>query len=104
MSECNFVHENFHTKHSVLTAPDEHMPYIIQLHVMSMRWAYYEQRKQQNIWSVYMTSIGKENRPVSAYLIKNTNGEGRERKVTLTSSRKDLVNTVLNVHRNRKAY
>ena len=31
------MHENFHTKHSVLTAPDEHMPYIIQLHIMSIR-------------------------------------------------------------------
>ena len=27
MSERNDIHENFrHTKHSVLTAPDEHMP------------------------------------------------------------------------------
>ena len=31
MSEWNVIQENFHTKHSVLTAPDEHMPYIIQL-------------------------------------------------------------------------
>ena len=30
MSERNVIHENFHTKHSVLTAPDEHMPYISQ--------------------------------------------------------------------------
>ena len=51
MSEWNMIHENFHTKHSVLTAPDEHMPYIIQLHIMSIQWAYYEQMKQQNIWS-----------------------------------------------------
>ena len=50
MSEWNVIHENLHTKHSVLTAPDEHMPYIIQLHIMSIRWAYYEQMKQQNIW------------------------------------------------------
>ena len=28
MSESNVIHENFHTKHSVFTAPDEHMPYI----------------------------------------------------------------------------
>jgi len=35
MSEWNVIHENFHTKYSVLTAPDEHMPYIIQLHIMS---------------------------------------------------------------------
>ena len=38
MSEWNVIHENFHTKHSVLTAPDEHMPYIIQLHIMSIQW------------------------------------------------------------------
>ena len=57
MSEWNVIHENFHTKHSVLTAPDEHMPYTIQLHIMNIRWM-----KQQNIWSVHMTSIGKENR------------------------------------------
>ena len=55
MSVWNVIRENFHTKHSVLTAPDEHMPYIIQLHIMSIRWAYYEQMKQQNIWSVNMT-------------------------------------------------
>ena len=29
MSEWNVIHENFHTKHSVLTAPDEHVSYII---------------------------------------------------------------------------
>ena len=62
MSDWNVIHENFHTKHSVLTAPDEHMPYVIQLHIMSIRWAYYKQMKQHTIWSVHMTSIGKENR------------------------------------------
>ena len=59
MSEWNIVHENFHTKHSVLTAPDEHMPYVIQFHIMSIQWAYYEQMKQQNIWSGHMSSTGK---------------------------------------------
>ena len=58
MSEWNVIHENVHTKHSVLTAPDEHMPYIIELHIMGLRWAYYEQMKQRNIWSANMTSIG----------------------------------------------
>ena len=43
MSDWNVIRENFHTKHSVFTAPDQHMPYIIQLHIMSIRWAYYEQ-------------------------------------------------------------
>ena len=47
MSEWNVIHEILHTKHSVLTAPDEHMPYIIQLQIMSIRWVYYEQMKQQ---------------------------------------------------------
>ncbi len=83
MSEWNVIHENFHTKHSVLTAPDEHMPYIIQLHIMSIRWAYYEQMKQQNIWSVHMTMVSeKKTEAVNAYLIKNSRekerGGGRE--------------------------
>ena len=30
MSEWSVIHENFHTKYSVFTAPDEHMPYITQ--------------------------------------------------------------------------
>ena len=76
MSDWNVIRENFHTKHTVLTAPDEHMPYIIQLHIMSIRWAYSEQMKQQNIWSVHMTSIGKETEAVNAFLIKNSKGEG----------------------------
>ena len=58
MSEWNVINENFHTKHSVLTAPDEHMPYIIQLHIMSIRW--------NILWAneaaEHLTSIGKENR------------------------------------------
>ena len=47
------MHDNFHTKHSVLTAPDEHMPHIIQLHIMSIRWIYYEQMKQQNMYTTF---------------------------------------------------
>ena len=84
MSEWKVIRENFHTKHSVLTAPDEHMPYIIQLHIMSIRWAYYEQMKQQNIWSVHTISIGrKKPEVVNAYHIKNSMREkegGGERK------------------------
>ena len=74
MSEWNVIHENFHTKHSVLTAADEHMPYIIQLHIMSIQWAYYEQMKQQNqfIWLV----SEKKAEAVNTYLIKNSKGEG----------------------------
>ena len=37
MSEWNVTHENFHSKHSVFTAPDEHMPHIIQLDIMSIQ-------------------------------------------------------------------
>ena len=37
MSEWNVTHENFHTKHSVFTAPDAHMPYVIQLHIREMK-------------------------------------------------------------------
>ena len=58
----------------VLTAPNEHMPYIIQLDIMSILWAYCEQMKQQNIWSVHMTSIGKKTEAVSAHLIKDSKG------------------------------
>ena len=55
---------------------NEHMPYIIQLHIISIRWAYYEQIKQQNIWSVHMTSIGGEKtEAANVYLINNSKGE-----------------------------
>ena len=56
MSDWNVIRENFHTKHSVLTAPDEHMPYIIQLHIRSTQTA--NKAAEQFI---IMTSIGKEN-------------------------------------------
>ena len=73
------------------------MPYIIQLLIMSIQLAYYEQMKQQNIWSVHMTMISeKKTEAVNAYLIKNSKGEGEggERKKTgwgggLEGSRKD---------------
>ena len=76
MSETLYM--RISTQNSVLTAPDEHMPYIIQLHIMSMRWTYYEQVKQQNsdhfIWLV----SEKKTEAVKAYLIKNSEEEGRE--------------------------
>ena len=37
MNEWNLIHENFHTKHSAFTTPDEHMACIIQLHIMSIQ-------------------------------------------------------------------
>ena len=63
-------------KHCVFTAPDEHMPYIIQLHIMSILWTYYEQIKQQNIWSVHMANIGKENRSSQCLSYKEWWGGG----------------------------
>ena len=72
MSEWHVIRENFHTKHSVFAAPDEH---IIQLHIMSIRWSYYEQMKQQNIWPVHILVSEKKTEAVNAYLIKNSNGE-----------------------------
>ena len=69
MSEWNVIHENFHTKHSVLTAPDEHMSYIIQLHIMS-KWS--SRASDQFIWLV----SEKKTEAVNAYLIKNNKGEG----------------------------
>ena len=77
MSEWNFIHENFHTKHSVLTAPDEDMPYIIQLHIMSIRWAYYEQMKLSRTSDQFIWLLSeKKTEAVKAYLIKNSKGEG----------------------------
>ena len=38
MTECNVIHENFHTKHSVFTAPDAHM-HTSLLYVMSIQSA-----------------------------------------------------------------
>ena len=81
MSEWNVIHENFHTKHSVLTAPDAHMPYIIQLHIL---WAYGEhimskwssRTPDQFIWLV----SEKKTEAVNAYLIKNSKGRGGGRK------------------------
>ena len=54
MSESNVIHENFHTKHSVFTAPDEHMPYIIQLHIMSV------QPKRERLSSTYVREWPKQ--------------------------------------------
>ena len=82
MNEWSVIRENFHTKHSVLTAPDQHMPYIIQLHIMSIRWAYYEEMKQQNIWSVHMSIwlvSEKKTEAVNAFLI-NWQRHNTERK------------------------
>ena len=69
MSVWNVIRENFHTKHSVLTAPDEHMPYIIQLHIMS-KWS--SRTSDQFIWLV----SEKRTEAVNTYLIKNSKGEG----------------------------
>ena len=58
MSEWNFIHENIHTKNSVFTAPDAHIhTYTSLLHIISIQ----PENKAENIRSVHMTGIGKEN-------------------------------------------
>ena len=57
----------------MLTAPDEHMPYIIQLHIMSIRWAYYEQISRTSDQFIWLLSE-KKTEAVNAYLIKNSKG------------------------------
>ena len=98
MSEWNIIHENFHTQHSVLTAPDEHMPYIIQLHIMSIWWAYYDKKwssrtSDQFIWLV----SEKKTEPVNACLIKNSKGDckggGRKNKTGEGVGRKAVRRT-----------
>ena len=97
MREWNIIHKNFRTKYSVLTAPDEHMPYIIQLHIMSIRWTYYEQMKQQNIWSVHLTSRKKkeegaeerEKKSVNKRYVKDGRTFPPNRSPTLTSMAKN---------------
>ena len=74
MSEWNVTHENFHTKHSVLTAPEEHMPYIIQLHIMAYGEA------AEHLISSYDWYRKKKTEAVNAYLIKNSKGEGGRKK------------------------
>ena len=61
MSEWNVIHENFHTKHSALTAPDEHMRYIRS-----------SRTSDQFIWLV----SEKKTEAVNDYLIKKSKGEG----------------------------
>ena len=52
----------------MFTAPDEHMPYIIQLHIMSIQPA--------NKAAEHLISWEKKTEVVSAYCIKNSKGEG----------------------------
>ena len=67
------MHENFHTKHSVLTVPDEHIPYIIQLHDMS------KIRSRTSDQFIRLVSE-KKTEAVNAYVIKNSKGEGQRKK------------------------
>ena len=71
MSEWNVIHENVHTKHSVFTAPDAHM----HTSLCYTLWAYNQQLRQSNIWSVHITSIGKENRSSEWLSYKEHKGE-----------------------------
>ena len=66
MSEWNVIHENFHTKQRAHSAR--------WTHAIHHSVTYYEQMKQQNIWSVHMTSIGKENRSSQSLSYKEQQG------------------------------
>ena len=79
MSEWNIIHENFHTKHSVLIVPDEHMPYIIQLHIMSILWANEAAEHLISSYDLYWKRKQKQE-AVNAYLIKNSKGGERKRR------------------------
>ena len=77
----------------MLTAPDEHMPYIIQLHIMNIQPA---NKAAEPLISSYDSSRKKHTEAANAYLIKNSKGEGQGKRKekkggggTLTSSWKD---------------
>ena len=59
------MHENFHTKHSVLTAPDEHIRYIIQLHNRS-------KRRSRTCDQFIRLVSEKKTEAVNAYVLKNS--------------------------------
>ena len=67
MNERNVIHENFHTKHSVFTAPDEHMPYVIQVHIISIQPA--NKAIEHLISSSLSLVSGKKTEAVNAYLM-----------------------------------
>ena len=75
------MHENFHTKHSVLTVPDEHIPYIIQLHNMS--------KISSRTSDQFIRLVSeKKTEAVNAYVIKNSKGEGERKKERKKEERK----------------
>ena len=90
----NVIRENFHTKHSVLTAPDEHMPYIIQLHSL---WAYGEhimskwssRTSDQFTWLV----SEKKTETVNAYLTEWTVLGGRGGRKTVGRTGRSCIGT-----------
>ena len=51
MSETLYM--KMSTQNSMLTVPDEHMPYIIQLHIMIIRWAHYANEAAEHLTSSY---------------------------------------------------
>ena len=81
----------------MFTVPDEHMPYIIQLHIVSIQPANKAAHKAADQF-IIMTSIGKENRS-SQCLSRTVREREKKRKKkkegggggTVTSSRKDCV-------------
>ena len=68
MSEWNVKHVNFHTKHSVLIAPNEHMPYIIQLHehMVSILWA---NEAAEHLISSYVALAANENKKLDNHSV-----------------------------------
>ena len=59
-------------------APDEHVPYIIQLHIMSIKPA--NKAAELLISSLFWLVSEKKTEAVNAYLIKNSKGEVEKEK------------------------
>ena len=61
----------------MFTAPDEHMPYIIQLHIMNIQPA---NKAAEHLISSYDSYRKTHTEAANAYLIKNSKGEGQGKK------------------------
>ena len=77
MSEWNLIHENFHTEHSVFTAPDVQNitvthAYITQLYIMSIQPVNKAAEHLINSTPVLEKEKKKEKKTVNPYLIKNS--------------------------------
>ena len=70
MNKQNVIHENFHTKHSALTAPDEHMPYIIQRERYRDREREGEKEREQTDVTDPKTDDGQVTMDVERFLVR----------------------------------